>query len=234
MHTIKVLNKTTSIFHIKNFIDKRNLFIFYFIDMTIINILTRTGNREKYFTLLKNSVLEQTYIKNIKHLKSNDNLNCSYLKNEIDVFPVNTIKKTRNNAFYNLYLNELLNEVNEGWIIILDDDSKLIDNTFIEKLASVCEKANNKDVLIYQSKIVSTVLPYKRQMLDKKIIIGDIDMACFCFHYSLYNEIKFDERRCGDYNFLKKIQDAQKFNLRYINLPVGIWANYDGAKLGKN
>ena len=202
--------------------------------MIIINILTRTGNREKYFTVLKKSILEQTYIKNIRHLKSNDNINCSYLKDETDVFSVKPIKKLPNNAFYNLYLNELLSKVNEGWVIILDDDSKLTDNTFIEKLASVCNKSDEKDVLIYQSKIVSTILPYKKQMLDKKIIIGNIDMACFCFHSSLYKEIQFDERRCGDYNFLKKIQDSRKFNIRYINLPVGIWANYDGAKLGKN
>lgn len=202
--------------------------------MTKINILTRTGNREKYFSVLKKSILEQTYIDNIRHLKSNDNLNCKYLENESDVFIVKPESKTSNNAFYNLYLNELSKNINEGWVIILDDDSKLIDNTFIEKLASVCQKSDEKDVIIYQSKIVSKVLPFKNEMLHKKIIIGKIDMACFCFHYSLFKDIKFDDRKCGDYNFLKKIKDSKKFNIRFLNLPVGIWANYDGPKLGKN
>ena len=46
--------------------------------MITINILTRTGNREKYFKTLEDSIKNQTY-KNIRHIKSNDNTNCDYL-----------------------------------------------------------------------------------------------------------------------------------------------------------
>ena len=55
--------------------------------MVLINILTRTGKREKYFKTLKDSIDAQTY-KNIRHIKSNDNPNCKYLDDETDVFCV--------------------------------------------------------------------------------------------------------------------------------------------------
>ena len=40
----------------------------------------------------------------------------------------------------------------DGWVIILDDDSKLVDNTFIEKLAEICSTSNENDVLICNQK----------------------------------------------------------------------------------
>ena len=144
------------------------------------------------------------------------------------------LKRKKKKTFYNLYLNELLENVTEDWVIILDDDSKLIDNTFIEKLANMCENADEKDVLIYQSKVVNKILPLKKQMFDKKIVLGCIDMSCFCFHYTLFEKIQFDDKACGDYHFLNKIIKSKEFNLRFMKLPIGIWANYDGAKLGKN
>ena len=57
-------------------------------------------------------------------------------------------------------MNELGNNVNDGWIIILDDDSKLIDNTFLEKLADECSKSTPKEILIFQS-----------LLLPKKVLI---------------------------------------------------------------
>ena len=202
--------------------------------MTKINILTRTGNRENYFNTLKKSIESQTY-KNIRHLKSNDNINCKYLDGETDV--INVKKNTKlGQAFYNLYLNELGNNVNDGWIIILDDDSKLIDDTFIEKLANECSKSKTKEILIFQSLLLpkKVLIPSKVNFDNKKIKRYGIDMACFCFHNSILKKFSFDGRKQGDINFLEKIQKDKHFEFKFINIPIGIWGNYDGAKNGKN
>ena len=114
-----------------------------------LNILTRTGNREEYFKLLKRSINEQTY-KNFRHIKSNDNPSCEYLKNETDVINVEK-NPGLGLAFYNLYLNNLGAEIKEGWILILDDDSKLVDKRFLEKLADKCSKSLENEILIFQS-----------------------------------------------------------------------------------
>lgn len=199
-----------------------------------INILTRTGNREEYFNSLKKSLDKQTY-KNFRHIKSNDNPNCNYLKNETDVI---NVKKDKNAgiAFYNLYLNNLGAEVEDGWIIILDDDSKLIDETFIEKLAKECIESKENEILIYQSLLLpkKRLIPSKNDFNNKKIRRCGIDMACFCFHHSILKKFSFDGRKQGDINFLEKIQENKSFEFKFINLPLGVWGNYDGAKNGKN
>lgn len=201
--------------------------------MTTINILTRTGSRPSFYKELKKSIETQTY-KKIRHIKSNDNPNCMYLKNEKDVINV-LPNKNAGHAFYNLYLNELIENVTDGWIIILDDDSKLIDDKYIEKIANECDKSLKNDILIYPIKInpPAVILPNKNLMEKKELKAGRIDMACFCFHSSLSKEIKFDGRRGGDYKFLDKVRSFGGYNFKFTNLSPGIWANYKGARNGK-
>ena len=168
--------------------------------MVLINILTRTGRRPNFFKRLEDSIISQTY-KNIRHIKSCDNPACNYLNNSKDVVKVVPDKST-GKAFYNLYLNTLIDTTKDGWIIILDDDSKLIDNNFLEALANECKISNKNDVLIYDIKIHEggDILPH-----DTSIKSGRIDMACFCFHSSISKNLRFDGRVRGDYNFLDKI-----------------------------
>lgn len=204
--------------------------------MITINILTRTGNREKYFKTLEDSIKNQTY-KNIRHIKSNDNPNCDYLIEKSDV--INVIKDvTLGRGFYNTYLNTLGAKVTNGWVIILDDDSKLIDNTFIEKLADKCSKYSEFDILIYKSFLLEEgnkyVIPSDKNFKNKIIQRCGIDMACFCFHMNVFKTIQFDGRLMGDYHFLEKISQSYNYKFNFIDLPIGIWANYDGAKNGKN
>jgi hypothetical protein len=58
-------------------------------------------------------------------------------------------------------------------------------------------------------------------------------MACFCVHYSVFSHFKFQAGVCGDFHFLNLIRNSKKYRFKYVDLPVGIWANYDGAKGGR-
>ena len=198
--------------------------------MVLINILTRTGSRPRYFSALKESISAQTY-QNYRHLKSNDNPNCSYLSNEADVFQTQKNKKL-GRGFYNLYLNELGRQVTEGWIIVLDDDSKLINDSFLERLAAECSQCTENTVLIYQSRVASRTLPSPGDFKNKNIRPTGIDMGCFCFHKNLMNDVQFDGRIWGDINFLSKIKKKAGYEFKFVKMPVGVWANYDGQKLG--
>lgn len=201
--------------------------------MTTINILTRTGKREKQFNTLKNTILNQTY-KNIRHIKSNDNPKCTYLLEETDVFLVHKNEKIRE-GFYNLYVNELAKQVTDGWVIILDDDCKLTDDNFIQNLASECSNSNPKDVLIFKSRVGTYgILPPDDDFNNKIFKLCHIDMACFCVHYTVFQEFQFDGKRCGDFYFLDKIRKSNKYNFKFINIPLGLFANYDGERLGKD
>lgn len=203
--------------------------------MTLINVLTRTGRRPCYYKTLKDSIAAQTHPQ-IRHIKSNDNPECAYLSDETNLFPVQR-KPHLGRGFYNLYLNELGKQVTDGWIIVLDDDSKLIDATFLSKLAQVCSQTTENQVLIYISRVGggkgARSLPNPTDFRNKNVRATGIDMACFCFHHSILEDIQFDARIWGDFNFLEKIKKNHKYSFKFVELPVGIWANYDGQKLGK-
>lgn len=74
-------------------------------------------------------------------------------------------------------------------------------------------------------------MPTRRNKLEN-IRLGGIDMACFCFHHSVFNSFKFDGKCAGDFNFIDKIRKSKKF--KFTDLKIGIGANYNGAKGGKN
>ena len=199
--------------------------------MELINILTRTGKRESYFKTLVASIDSQTY-KHVRHIKSNDNPDCTFLTDLPDVFNVSP-DRNAGDGFYNLYLNHLAKQVQEGWVIILDDDSKLIDKTFLEKLAVLCDNSEPHEILIYRSRIWKTgVIPRPENMQRKIIEYGDVDMACFCIHSTVLAKYSFHEKRGGDYNLLDQIRSTNQYTFKFVTLPIGIWANYNGAKHG--
>lgn len=200
--------------------------------MVLINILTRTGKREKHYKTLKDSINLQSH-KHIRHIKSNDNVECSFLNDEKDVISVIPNPKA-GKAFYNLYLNDLGEQLKEGWTIVMDDDSKLIDTKFIEELSKICDESSKNEVIIYKAKIYKDrILPNNHNFNKNIHKEGDIDMVCFCVHYSVFSEFKFTGNHCGDFNFLNSIYKSKKYIFKYVNLPIGIWANYEGARNGK-
>jgi hypothetical protein len=201
----------------------------------LINILTRSGSRESYFNILDRSIKKQSY-KNIRHIVSNDNPYNKYLKNRQDV--INLLPKSYHKhlgkCFYNLYLNKLSKKVKDGWVIILDDDSCIIDKNFIKNLANICEKSNPNDILIYKCYLGerSYTQPPKYHFKFKNIMIGKIDMACFCVHYSVFKNFKFKPYCAGDFNFLNDIVQSKQYNFKFVNINIGVHANYRGAKHG--
>ena len=198
----------------------------------LINILTRTGNRPSYFKKLSDSIVAQTY-KNIRHIKSSDNATCDYLSNSTDVI---SVQRGVGVGSYNVYLNALGAQVSEGWVIILDDDSVLVNDTFIESLAAACSLAKNTDVLIYQSYIFpqKRLIPRTKNFKNHVIKKWDIDMSSFCIHYSVLQNIQFMQQKLGDYHFLDRIRQSSdhRYKLNFVNLPVGVWANYNGEQKG--
>lgn len=196
----------------------------------IINILTRSGKREVCFKKLKQSLNEQTYSK-IHHIISSDSPNTdAFLANEGNVIRVPyKPKENEKHCPYNHYLNNLVDNALPGWCMIMDDDAKFINKYFIKELSSECAKSSPRDILVYDIYIGKhkKILP-----TDKNNIIryGQIDMAGFAFHSTC--NVKFRTKCNGDYFFLT---DAKKqgYNIKYVKLSIGVWANYKGWNYGK-
>jgi hypothetical protein len=180
----------------------------------LINILTRTSGRPLAFKRCHESVKNQTY-KNVRHIVSIDNLQDEEYVKEcgVDYFFMdkNVISKeadipdpkTGPRFIYNLYLNKLIEKVNDGWIIILDDDDYLTDNNVLQKVANIAK--SNTDMLLWQMKYPNGGLLPSLQELGKPPRLARIGMPCFAIHSGIAKTIKFDGWKCGDFRFIQKV-----------------------------
>ena len=199
----------------------------------VINILTRTGTREKCYKKLLDSLNKQSY-KNFRHIKSNDNKDCMFLNNEKNVINIDKIEKTNtDNCPYNLYLNKLIDNVREGWVIILDDDAIFVDNDYLLNLSKELKKYNKNDILItniyngLNKKIMPNLDLLNNDVYNIKY--KNIDMGGIIFHST--NKTKFKSKCGGDYNFYKEA--IKNYKPKFIDIPPGIWTNYSGDNKGK-
>jgi hypothetical protein len=198
-----------------------------------INIITRTGTRENCFKNLKKSLETQTY-KNYIHYKTNDNHNNTFLKNEQNVIDVTHLKqeKTKQNLCpYNVYLNEVINKIDEGWVIIIDDDAKFVRNDFLEKLALLCSKKKTNEIFLYNIyfREMKSIFP-----INNSLRIGTFDMASICIHSSLLKEYHFTSRCGGDFSLIYNLRRKGYIVAIERKLPIGIWGNYNGSRKGRN
>ena len=204
------------------------LYYIYDDEQITIYILTRSGSREKCFKNLRQSLEKQTY-KNWKHIISNDNPNNTYLKYYPNI--INVKKQTKEGECpYNLYLNKLLDECKDGWIIILDDDAKFIDDKFLENLAINCKNANEKNQMI----IYDTYYGSEKKIhyvTNTSIKEEGCDMANFVFHSSC--SLRFESGCHADRRFIKNASVNHGYDLQKID-NVGIWANYNNQSHGKD
>lgn len=183
-------------------------------DKPLVNILTRTSNRPKYFKNCIESVKNQTY-ENINHLISvDDDKSEEYVKkytdNYIRVKPfegkipiVDPYTRMRRRAPYNLYLNELKENVKEGWIMFLDDDDMFLDKRSIEDIVSIIKSED--DLIFWRVKFPERIIPEKQLFVKKVIAINHFSMIGFMYNKKYDDYAKFDYFSGGDFFFIKQL-----------------------------
>ena len=201
---------------------------------TLFYILTRSGNREECFMNLKHSLNSQTY-KNYIHLISNDNPKNTFLKNEKNVIQLDHLKKKKENVHhcpYNIYLNELMKEIKtDGWVLIMDDDSKFIRDNYLEQLSKICKKNSENHILILKTFLgkYRTKFPSSDELKFRTV-----DMSNFCIHSSVLKQFQFSDECGGDFRLIEKLK-KKEYYFKFIKLlSIGIWANYYGSLGGRN
>ena len=134
----------------------------------LINILTRTSGRPEGFKVALDSVRSQTY-KNINHIIATDDINSEYylqsenvnymffnrshFANKVAPSPA---RRSSIKLPHNLYFNEMIKHVKEGWILYLDDDDRLSSNTIIEELVEQIKPTD--DLLLWKTKFPSNLI----------------------------------------------------------------------------
>lgn len=195
----------------------------------IINILTRTSGRPIGFKKMCDSIKDQTNT-NFNQIVSYESIDdLEYLKlYEVKLIVVE--KKSDNSHLklnvkhepYNLYCNDLLREVQEGWIIFLDDDDMLAHKRVLMMLHQQIKKHNDDTLFIWQTKFPDgSLLPPNETFEKKELKIEHIDTACFMFHSKYKNKAKWDAFWAADFRFIKDLADVipnQKWIKRVFTL----------------
>jgi glycosyltransferase involved in cell wall biosynthesis len=194
-----------------------------------LTIITRTSARPNAFARLVKSISEQTY-KNIKHIVLCDNYPAyTYAKRTSKQvkYPmqVEMVERTGNGrAFYNLYLNRGIEMVDSDYILFVDDDDFLIDNTCIERFWN----HPKPDTGFYVVRFVRKTNPKPRAVYFRKgsykagdlspLRMGKIGGSCVIFTREQAAKAKWDDRLASDFRFIKQLA----MNNDYTFIPVTI------------
>ena len=179
----------------------------------VFNILIRTSNRPNYFKKCIESVRKQTFSGKVRIHVCYDTLETfKYVKTYRDI---NLIFIENDSKYYsfNLYCNELLDEVKDGWIIFIDDDDMFITDKALSIISSNLK--NENDLIIWEF-----LRPDKIITPKQKFKLGEIDTTCFCFHNNLKNKSKWVSDRCSDFTYFEKLDQNCNFNKIFLNLPL--------------
>jgi hypothetical protein len=181
----------------------------------LINILTRTSNRPNFFNRNVDSVNSQTY-KNIRHIVSYDNDDDLEYINKHDNLTLVKIDKNKliqeddspnpNTGKYsphNLYFNEMLKIVEEGWVIFLDDDNIFNNDNSLKDISKYM--LNDDELIIWQINFINKLVLPPTEYLYNPPKLGLIDSACFSFNIKNLGDIKWDGWKCGDFRFISHI-----------------------------
>lgn len=183
----------------------------------LINILTRTSGRPIGFRKCRESLKNQSY-KNFRHIVSYDDIaDLTYL-NKYDSIDKIKVARQENPLKgeippvpgdfkpYNLYCNELLQEVKEGWVIFLDDDDMLSHNNVLKEIVNHIRQNNDNTLFLWYTRFpCGTLLPSKAIFKSKKIVLQQIDTACFLFHSKYKNAVKWDSWWAADFRFIEAL-----------------------------
>jgi len=177
----------------------------------MLNILTRTNNRPKYFFSYNESVKNQDYQGTIKQFVSiDDEKNMEYVsmyRNNVETVSVFRKQRLQANEFpYNEYLNELLKKVENGWVMVLDDDDKFMKNDAASIILENATRHGEDSLLLWKVKIGPRICPSVGSF-GKTIRRNDISNIGFAFHTKHKDKAHWPSVRGGDSMCIKTLSE---------------------------
>ena len=181
-----------------------------------INIVVRTHLRKAFFNKAIQSITEQSYMNYIIHViyDHNDSLNyiqkwSNELGNKLQIHKM--VRSSDSPAFFDLYCEEVKNNIHTGWIMFLDDDNYLFHKD--------CLKIINNYIYMDTKIILWSFLRPDKLLKPRiyNIVFGDIDNCSYIFHNSIKNDSSFGDYYGSDYSFIKGIIDKHKDYVQCID-----------------
>jgi len=180
------------------------------VELPLINILLRTTYRPSYFNICIKNILSQSY-KNIRIICCYDDTRCLEYLNQVNdkrfEFEYIMIDK-KDHYKYNLYLNTLLDKVEDGWIIFLDDDDMFTTNQSLITISSGMTNENN--FIFWSVKLGKNIIIHPPDINNiKEFKISGIG---FCFNSKYKKIARWKCKKNADFSFISDLFIANKFN----------------------
>jgi len=194
----------------------------------LINIIIRTHNRPGYLKKCLESVQAQNY-DNLFIIVIADNpestkyaqpyLDEGMIDDLVSVVPANfkssdfsELKKQglcksdsdKDKHFYDLYLNQVIKDIEEGYILILDDDKELASENSLKNLS---KKLDENSLVIVQHALQKRTVPGNDKWKQLPFVRAHVDMACMIFHSDHKELVKFDGHGAGDWRVANKLAE---------------------------
>jgi len=172
----------------------------------VLNVLTRTANRPNRFRRCRESLLAQESNITIRHFVSIDRPT-TYAEGDVLVPatgkispPVPRSHSGHRIAPYNLYVNDLLEAVADGWILILDDDDEMLCTDAVAALDPYMDDPDKLIICKFAMGIgsgkKSVVMP---RGFGDELVLNDVPCSCVVFHSKHKDKAYWHGKYSGDY-----------------------------------
>jgi len=187
---------------------KTNFILFIFENMQsnpLINILIRTSNRKNAFLRCLKSIIDQDYspIRIIIGYDRKEAL--EYIPKGLEAYPVSADRDLP--FWYDVYLPQLMGYVEDGYILCVDDDDYLIDNTVLSRLPlegpGLLVQLQRGNIIVPKSKVFN---------------VGGVGFPCLILHHSLKNIATITGNGQSDSFWIKSI--LSKVEIPFIPIVV--------------
>ena len=179
----------------------------------LINILVRTSGRPNYFKNCMNSIYEQTYKnwnivigiddkESLKYTQSAKGKDVFYDYSKLIIPPSPNNENYGIGFKYNLYLNDLQNQVNDGYIIYLDDDDRLGDKNSLRTLVN--KISGDDDFVIWRVGFPNRLVP-SDENFGKRPKVRDISGIGFSFNVK--HKVLWEPYKRGDFRVANELYD---------------------------
>ena len=182
----------------------------------MLHILLRTSDRPKGFNRTMNALRNQTDM-NFKLLVTVDNAATkTYVEASqfpCEIYEVKSEPRLHSNHNpYNLYVNTLIDNVKDGWYIVIDDDD-IVHNDLVESINTTC----TQDDAVYIFKINFMGKPIPSHSFGKSIAFGDISSPCIIMNSKNKNLARWKPVRGGDFNYIKDVVESGKLKIGFVD-----------------
>ena len=176
---------------------------------TVVNVLTRTSNRPRFFYFNHQSVTSQSYPRVIHHVSYDDEATHGYVQMYPDLQTLAVERQRRKNGTdfpFNEYCNLLMQQVKSGWVMFLDDDDLL---SSPDSIAIAMRHVKDEDtLLLWKVQLGTQIIPKK--CFGREPLISDVSAIGFMFHSKHIQKASWESRRGGDFKVIHHLYSLLK------------------------